>query len=205
MRMTPVKIDKSVINRMEIRELKDEIARLKQNNNDCETSNARLQEEIARLKKIEKRLGADIGLIEQIDELEAKLDLVQVENGELKKEKSRLIDLLFGTLCQPDRCKNWEEDPESRIGGEDPSSSCICYDSDRYYKNGEMSCFEWNEKQCNQDCSLLDLTCEAEKERDELKALLHTTRENAQTQIFDLQQEIVKFKQMLSGVLDDDE
>jgi len=42
-------------------------------------------EEIARLKKIEERLGADIGLIEQIDELEAKLDLVQVENGELKE------------------------------------------------------------------------------------------------------------------------
>jgi len=42
----------------------------------------------------------------------------------------------------------------------------------------------------------------------ELKHLLHTTRENAQSQIFELQGEIsrlVKFKQMLSGVLDDDE
>jgi len=113
--MTPVKIDKSVIYRMEIRELKDEIARLKEQVSKYD----KVRFEHARLKKVEARLGADIGLIEQIDELEAKLDLVQVENARLK-------------------------------------------------------------------------------------ALLDTTRENAQTQIFDLQQEIGKFKKMLSEVVDDE-
>ena len=45
---------------------------------------------------------------------------------------------------------------------------------------------------------------EARREIAQLQSLLDTTRENAQTQIFDLQQEIGKFKKMLSEVVDDE-
>ena len=72
----------------EINKQSMEIARLKEQVSKYD----KVRFEHARLKKIEERLGADIGLIEQIDELEAKLDLVQVENDKFKQMLTGVLD-----------------------------------------------------------------------------------------------------------------
>ena len=119
----------------QIEQLKEQLTTLK------ETDDALLGDLREQLAKYEERLGSNIGLIEQIDELEAKLELVEYEHEEMDKAWITL---------------------SNRYLHEEPTEG-------------------------------LDLA----KENAELKALLDTTRENAQSQIFEL-------KKMLSEVVDDE-
>ena len=64
--MTPVKIDKSVINRMEIRELKDEIARLQQERSDNWIWKARYESASDENGENEDQLERVRGIVQQI-------------------------------------------------------------------------------------------------------------------------------------------